>query len=62
MVNANTYLGGLIMKWFYLVAAGIFEVWWAEGLKYSQGFTKIISSILTLIRMVASFYFLSLSL
>ncbi|NMR86144.1 hypothetical protein HKB06_10120, partial [Vibrio parahaemolyticus] len=47
------------MKWFYLVAAGIFEVWWAEGLKYSQGFTKIISSILTLIGMVASFYFLS---
>ncbi|WP_163195498.1 quaternary ammonium compound efflux SMR transporter SugE [Clostridium thermarum] len=50
------------MKWFCLVAAGIFEVWWAVGLKYSQGFTKIIPSILTLIGMIASFYFLSLSL
>lgn len=50
------------MEWFYLVAAGIFEVWWAVGLKYSQGFTKIIPSILTLIGMVANFYFLSLSL
>jgi len=32
------------------------------GLKYSQGFTKILPSILTVIGMVASFYFLSLSL
>jgi multidrug transporter EmrE-like cation transporter len=23
------------MKWFYLMVAGIFEVWWAVGLKYS---------------------------
>ncbi|EPY2272318.1 quaternary ammonium compound efflux SMR transporter SugE [Clostridium sporogenes] len=50
------------MEWLYLVVAGIFEVWWAVGLKYSQGFTKIIPSILTLIGMIASFYFLSLSL
>jgi quaternary ammonium compound-resistance protein SugE len=50
------------MEWFYLVLAGIFEVWWAVGLKYSQGFTKIMPSLLTLIGMMASFYFLSLSL
>jgi quaternary ammonium compound-resistance protein SugE len=62
MVNANLILEGVIMKWFYLMVAGIFEVWWAVGLKYSQGFTKIIPSILTLIGMIASFYFLSLSL
>lgn len=39
-----------------------FEVGWAMGLKYSQGFTKILPSILTVIGMVASLYFLSLSL
>jgi len=50
------------MEWFYLVIAGIFEVGWAIGLKYSQGFTKTLPSILTIIGMIASFYFLSLSL
>lgn len=50
------------MEWIYLVIAGFFEVGWAIGLKYSQGFTKIVPSILTVIGMVASFYFLSLSL
>lgn len=50
------------MQWIYLVIAGLFEVSWAIGLKYSEGFTKIVPSILTVIGMIASFYFLSLSL
>lgn len=50
------------MEWFYLVIAGIFEVCWAIGLKYSQGFTKILPSILTIIGLVSSICFLSLSL
>lgn len=50
------------MEWFYLVVAGIFEVAWAIELKYSQGFTELTPSILTIIGMIASFYFLSLSL
>lgn len=50
------------MEWFYLVLAGAFEIEWAIGLKYSQGFTKLIPSILTILGMIASFYFLSLSL
>lgn len=50
------------MKWFYLVIAGIYEIGWAVGLKYSHGFTRLVPSILTVIGMVASFYFLSLSL
>ena len=37
------------MAWIYLFFAGIFEVVWAVGLKYSQGFTKLYSSILTLV-------------
>ncbi|MBP1924771.1 quaternary ammonium compound-resistance protein SugE [Sedimentibacter acidaminivorans] len=50
------------MEWVYLVTAGFFEVGWAMGLKYSQGFTKILPSISTILGMIASFYFLSLSL
>lgn len=50
------------MKWLLLVIAGLFEVCWAVGLKYSQGFTKLVPSIFTIVGMVASFYFLSLSL
>lgn len=50
------------MKWVVLVIAGIFEVWWAVGLKYSEGFTKLVPSVLTVIGMIASFYFLSLAL
>ncbi|KAF5041414.1 MAG: multidrug efflux SMR transporter [Sedimentibacter saalensis] len=50
------------MEWIYLVTAGFFEVGWAIGLKYSQGFTKMLPSAITVAGMVASFYFLSLSL
>jgi quaternary ammonium compound-resistance protein SugE len=50
------------MKWFVLVIAGLFEVGWAIGLKYSQGFTKLVPSIFTIAGTVASFYFLSLAL
>ena len=50
------------MEWVYLVIAGFLEVGWAIGLKYSQGFTRILPSMLTVIGMAASFYFLSLSL
>ncbi|HML36690.1 MAG TPA: quaternary ammonium compound efflux SMR transporter SugE [Bacillota bacterium] len=50
------------MKWAALVIAGMMETGWAVGLKYSQGFTKLVPSILTVIGMIASFYFLSLAL
>lgn len=50
------------MKWLFLITAGIFEVIWAIELKYSNEFTNLIPSILTIIGMIASFYFLSLSI
>lgn len=50
------------MKWVLLVIAGLLEMGWAVGLKYSQGFTKLVPSIFTVIGMIASFYFLSLAL
>jgi len=50
------------LNWLYLTIAGFFEVFWAVGLKFSHGFTKILPSVLTVIGMLASFYFLSLAL
>ena len=50
------------MAWFTLVIAGILEVGWAIGLKYSDGFSKPIPSILTVIGMILSFFMLSISL
>lgn len=50
------------MQWFFLILAGLLEVAWALGLKYSQGFTKFLPSVFTIFGMVLSFYFLSLSL
>ncbi|EMS71231.1 quaternary ammonium compound efflux SMR transporter SugE [Ruminiclostridium cellobioparum] len=49
------------MAWLYLVIAGIFEIIWAMGLKYSQGFTKLYPSLITLGGMIISFYLLSLA-
>lgn len=50
------------MNWIYLLIAGFFEVTWAVGLKLSDGFTDLSISILTVLGMIASFYFLALAL
>lgn len=49
------------MSWIYLIIAGLFEVVWAIGLKYTVGFTKLIPSMVTVIGMIISFYFLALA-
>lgn len=50
------------MSWGILFLAGIFEIFWAVGLKYSEGFTKLLPSFVTIITMIISFYLLSISL
>lgn len=50
------------MYWMYLFIAGLFEISWAVGLKFTHGFSQIIPSVLTVIGMIASFYFLALAL
>ncbi|MGJ0309404.1 quaternary ammonium compound efflux SMR transporter SugE [Aliarcobacter cryaerophilus] len=50
------------MSWTILFLAGIFEIFWAVGLKYSDGFTKLIPTIFTIVTMIISFYLLSLAL
>jgi len=51
-----------IMAWFYLIVAGLLEIGWALGLKYTYGFTKFWPSVLTLCTMIASFGFLAAAL
>ena len=50
------------MAWFYLLLAGLLEVGWAIGLKYTQGFSRLWPSVGTVACMVVSFSFLSLAL
>ncbi len=50
------------MDWFALFIAGLFEIGWALGLKYTQGFTKLVPSLLTGSAMAVSFLLLSYSL
>ncbi|MBP3957301.1 quaternary ammonium compound efflux SMR transporter SugE [Gemmata sp. G18] len=49
------------MAWVYLLIAAAFEICWAIGLKYTQGFTKLWPSVLTVTAMAVSFAFLSLA-
>lgn len=50
------------MPWVYLVLAGVLEVVWAVGLKYSEGFTRLWPSLATGVAMVASFWLLATAL
>jgi quaternary ammonium compound-resistance protein SugE len=49
------------MAWVYLVVAGLLEVGWAIGLKYTEGFTRLVPSILTGSAIVLSMFLLSLA-
>ena len=49
-------------SWLVLIVAGVLEVCWAIGLKYTEGFTRLWPSILTVCAMAASFGCLSLTL
>ncbi len=48
------------MSWVYIIIASIFEISWAVGLKYSDGFTKLYPSIFTAICMILSYIFLAM--
>ena len=50
------------MEWTYLLVAGLFEVVWAVGLKYTEGWTQPWPSAGTVAAMLVSFWFLSLAL
>lgn len=50
------------MGWVYLLVAGLLEVVWAVGLKYTEGFTRLVPSVVTLGAMAASVGLLGLAL
>ncbi len=50
------------MSWFYLFLAGLFEVGWAIGLKYSDGLTRLGPTLFTAIAMLISVLLLGLAL
>lgn len=47
--------------WFYLVTAGLLEVCWATGLKYTDGFTRPIPTLFTVAAIIASMWMLGLA-
>lgn len=48
--------------WGLVILAGLLETGWAIGLKYSEGFTRPIPSVLTILGALASFWLLSLAM
>ncbi|MEQ1774134.1 MAG: quaternary ammonium compound efflux SMR transporter SugE [Burkholderiales bacterium] len=50
------------MSWTYLMIAGLLEIVWAIGLKYTDGFSKLMPSLITIAAMIASVVFLALAL
>jgi quaternary ammonium compound-resistance protein SugE len=50
------------VAWFVLLTAGLFEIGWAVGLKYTQGFTRLWPTLATVASMVISLWLLGLAL
>src|SRR5699024_12807239 len=53
---------GAPMPWVYLMIAGVLEIVWAFAMKQSDGFTRLVPSIITIGTMVASFWLLALAM
>lgn len=49
------------MEWIYLIVAGLLEVCWALGLKFSEGFSRFWPSVFTLVTLAASMILLALA-
>jgi quaternary ammonium compound-resistance protein SugE len=47
------------MPWLWLIVAGLLEIAWAVGLKYTDGFRKLGPSVITVVLMLASFWCLA---
>lgn len=49
------------MSWILLIVAGLLESFWAVGLKYSEGFTRVVPSLLTIAGIAVSMYLLAVA-
>lgn len=52
----------MAQSWIYLLLAGVMEIGWALAMKYSNGFSKLVPSILTVVLILFSVYFLTMAL
>lgn len=50
------------MEWVYLIGAGILEIGWALGMKFSENFTKPVPTIATIILLIMSFALLQMAI
>ncbi|MET4678769.1 quaternary ammonium compound efflux SMR transporter SugE [Stenotrophomonas rhizophila] len=50
------------MAWLYLLLAGLLEIVWAVSMKQSEGFSRLVPSIITIVGMIFSFWLLSLAM
>lgn len=50
------------MAWLYLLVAGLLEVVWAVAMKQSDGFSRLIPSVVTVVGMILSFWLLSMAM
>ncbi|RYI32844.1 MAG: QacE family quaternary ammonium compound efflux SMR transporter, partial [Acetobacteraceae bacterium] len=48
--------------WLIVAVAGLMETGWALGLKYSEGFTKLVPTVVTVVLALGSFYLLSVAM
>lgn len=60
--NGTSLAGKGVMNWIWLCIAGILEIFWAVGMKYSHGFTRLVPSLLTVAAMLASLGCLALAM
>jgi quaternary ammonium compound-resistance protein SugE len=51
-----------VNPWIIVAIAGLMETGWALGLKYSEGFTKLVPSVVTIVLALGSFYLLSVAM
>jgi quaternary ammonium compound-resistance protein SugE len=58
----KTTLCEVVMSWILLIAAGLLEIVWAVGLSYTQGFTRLVPSLITVVGLVASMVLLAAAL
>jgi quaternary ammonium compound-resistance protein SugE len=57
-----TYVTNPAIAWLVLVVAGILEIVWVIGMKYSDGFTRLAPSLVTLVAALGSFWLLAVAI
>ena len=62
LLTGIKHFRGIPMAWLFLVVAGLCEIAWAIGLKYTEGFSRFLPTVGTVVAMAASIGFLGLAL